>query len=92
LAGKVHGTLTPAEIEYTRGATVAWVIFYVLMTMAILILFFVAPLRIWSLFVNFAAFGLLLLMGIADHAIRRRVLPRHPDGGILKVIQRSLIG
>jgi uncharacterized membrane protein len=92
LAAQIHGELTPAEIAYTRRATAAWVVFYVLLAAAILILFFTVPLRIWSLFVNFAVFGLMMLMGLADHAIRRRVLPRHPSGGILAVIRRSLIG
>jgi uncharacterized membrane protein len=92
LASKLHPALTPAEIAYTRHATVAWVVFYVLMATAIFVLFFAASLRVWSLFVNFAAFGLIVLMGVADHAIRRRVLPQRPGGGILAVIQRSLTG
>lgn len=92
LANTVHGALTPVEIVYTRHATVAWGIFYFLMAAAVLILFFIAPLNVWSLFVNFGTFGLMMLMGLADHAIRRRVLPRHPSGGILAVIRRSLTG
>jgi uncharacterized membrane protein len=92
LAGKLHASLTAAELTYTRHATVAWLVFYALMTIAILILFFAAPLRIWSLFVNFAAFGLIMLMGVADHLIRLRVLPRRPGGGILAIIQRSITG
>jgi uncharacterized membrane protein len=92
LAGKVHGALTPAETAYMRRATEAWFVFYSLLSVAILVLFFVVSIRVWSLFVNFAVFGLMMLMGLADHAIRRRVLPRHPGGGILAVIRRSLIG
>ena len=92
LAEKMHGVLTLAEVAYTRGATKAWSVFYAVIAAAILILFLVAPLRVWSLFVNFAIFALILLMGIADHAIRRRMLPRHPRGGILTIIRRSLIG
>jgi uncharacterized membrane protein len=92
LANQVHGSLTPAEIAYTRRATAAWVVFYVLLAIAILVLFFVVPLRVWSLFVNFAVFGLMMLMGLADHSIRQRILPRHTDGGILAIIRRSLIG
>jgi len=92
LASTMHGTLTPAETAYTRRATVVWVVFYALTAAAILILFFAAPLRIWSLFVNFGVFGLMIVMGVADHALRRRVLPRHPAGGILAIIQRALIG
>jgi uncharacterized membrane protein len=92
LADKMYGTLTPVEIAYTRRATLAWSWFYTLLAAAILILFFAATARVWSLFVNFATFGLMMLMGIGDHAIRRRVLPRHPSGGILAIIRRSLTG
>jgi uncharacterized membrane protein len=92
LASKIHASPTPAEIAYTRHATVAWAVFYVLMAMTIFGLFFAASLRVWSLFVNFVAFALIILMGVADHAIRRRILPRRPDGGILAIIQRSLTG
>jgi uncharacterized membrane protein len=92
LASSMHGTLTPAEIAYTRRATVAWVVFYALTAAAILVLFFAEPLRVWSLFVNFGVFGLMIFMGIADHALRRRVLPRHPAGRILTIVQRALIG
>ncbi|MGA2188270.1 MAG: hypothetical protein ABSH33_07045 [Steroidobacteraceae bacterium] len=92
LAQKIHGELTPAETAYTHRATLAWAIFYGLLTIAILVLFILAPLRVWSMFVNFGTFGLMILLGIADHAIRRRVLPRHPAGGLLTVIRRALIG
>jgi uncharacterized membrane protein len=92
LAQKIHGELTPAETAYTRRATLAWAIFYALLMIAILVLYFMAPLRVWSMFVNFGTFGLMILLGIADHAIRRRVLPRHPAGGLLTVIRRAVIG
>jgi uncharacterized membrane protein len=62
------------------------------MTAVILILFFASTQRVWSLFVNFATFGLIVVMGLGDHALRRRILPRHADGGILGVLRRSLIG
>jgi uncharacterized membrane protein len=92
LASAMHGELLPAEISYTRRATVAWTVFYVLLAAAILVLFFVASFRAWSLFVEFATFGLIVLMGLADHAIRRRLLPRQPGGGFLGILKRALIG
>ena len=91
-ADKLHGALTPPEISYMARATVAWTIFYALMALAILILFFAAPLRVWSLFVNFVTFGLIVLMGVVDHAIRHRVLPRRPGGGIRAILQRAILG
>jgi uncharacterized membrane protein len=92
LAIKMHGALAPVEIAYMRRATIAWAIFYLSLTAAILITYFLAPLRAWSLFVNFGTFGLIFLAGAADHALRRRLLPRHPRGGILTIIRHSLIG
>jgi uncharacterized membrane protein len=92
LANQMYGTLTAEEIGYTRRATAAWAAFYVLLTLAILGLFFTLPQTAWYLFVNFATWGLMLIAGVADHAVRRRVLPRHEQGGILTIIRRSLTG
>ena len=92
LAARLHGALTPAEVTYTRHATVAWSVFYALIAAAILILFFIVSLRVWSLFVNFATFGLITIMGIADHAIRRQLLPRRPGNVILAALRQLLIG
>jgi uncharacterized membrane protein len=92
LAERIHGELTPIEISYTRHATLAWTVFYGLLTTVIVALFFWTPLKIWSLFVNFGTFGLIVLMATADHALRRRLLPRHPGGGLKAILQRALFG
>jgi len=92
LAAKMHGSLSPGESVYMRRATLAWTLFYFALAASILILYFVAPLRVWSLFVNFATFALIVVAGLIDHAIRRRLLPRHRGGGILTVIRQALIG
>jgi uncharacterized membrane protein len=91
MADRLHGPLTPVEIAYTRRATEAWALFYSLIALAILLLFFSVSIRLWSLFVNFATFGLIALMAIADQAIRHRVLPRHRHG-ILAAIRRAVLG
>lgn len=90
IAEKLHGPLIAAEIAYTRRATVAWATFYVLLTLAIVVVFFDAPLHVWSLFVNFATFGLIGLMFIAEHLVRRRVLPHHPRGTALSALRQFL--
>jgi uncharacterized membrane protein len=92
MAEKLHGSLAPMEIAYTRRATAAWAVFYLLLTGAILALFFLVSPIAWSLFVNFETYGLIILMGIADLIIRHRVLPRRPGSGIFAIIRRSLIG
>jgi uncharacterized membrane protein len=91
LAENLHGTLTPDEVTYTRRATAAWAVFYLLTTGLILVLFLAASPRVWSLFVNFAIFGFIALMCVADYLIRRRILPRR-ETSILATLRQSLIG
>jgi len=92
LADKLHGPLQPAEIRYTRGATLAWTVFYLALTAAIVILFFAAPQKVWSMFVNFATYGLIAAMFVVDHAIRRRVLPHAKRTGVLAAMRQFLTG
>jgi uncharacterized membrane protein len=77
IANSLRGVLAPAEIAYTRRATFAWAVFYAVLSALILALFFLAPLRVWSVFVNFATFGLIGLMALVDHFLRRRVFSRN---------------
>jgi uncharacterized membrane protein len=92
IADKVHGPLTPQELRYTRRVTAAWALFFVLITAATLGLFLFAPLRIWSLFANFCVLPLIALMFVAEYAVRRRVLPQVPRGGILAAVRVYFAG
>jgi uncharacterized membrane protein len=92
IADKVHGPLTPQELRYTRRVTAAWALFFVLITAATLSLFLFAPLRIWSLFANFCVLPLIGLMFVAEYAVRRRVLPQVPRGGILAAVRVYFAG
>jgi uncharacterized membrane protein len=92
LADRLHGPLTPVEVAYTRRATIVWTVFYGLLAAVILALYVLAPLRIWSLFVNFGTFALIGLVFAADHALRRRLLPRRPGSGLLAALRQSLTG
>jgi len=66
-------------------------VFYAVLAATILALFFLASARLWTLFVNFATYALIGAVFLADHAIRRRVLPPRP-GGLLAAIRHSLTG
>jgi uncharacterized membrane protein len=92
LAVKLHGSLSPIEESYTRKATVAWAVFYVAMAVAIAVLFFTVSQENWSLFVNFATFGLTAVACLVDAAVRHAVLPRRPGGGILALLRQAFIG
>jgi uncharacterized membrane protein len=92
LALQIHGTQTPTELRYTYRATWVWCGFYALLAIAIVVLFFQASTRVWSLFTNFGSFGLMAALFLADHGLRRLVLPRRPGGGILTALLHSVTG
>jgi uncharacterized membrane protein len=92
LADKVHGPLTPREVLYTRRVTAAWALFFASITAATLVLFYAAPLRIWSLFANFCVLPLVGLMFVAEYAVRRRALPHATSRGILAAIRVYFTG
>lgn len=92
LALQIHGTQTPLELRYTRYATWVWFGFYLLLAVAIVIVFFQASPRVWSLFTNFGSFGLMAALFVADHGLRRLILPRRPGGGILAALLHSVSG
>jgi uncharacterized membrane protein len=87
LADKVHGPLSALELRYTRSVTVAWVIFFLLNIAVNCVLFEFAPLRLWSLFVNFLSLPLILLMFVAEYAVRRRVLPKVQRNGLIATLR-----
>jgi uncharacterized membrane protein len=87
LADKVHGPLSPLELRYTRKVTLAWVIFFLLNLAATVVLFEFAPLRVWSMFVNFCSLPLILLMFVAEYAVRRRVLPQVQRSGLIATLR-----
>jgi uncharacterized membrane protein len=87
LADKVHGPLSALELRYTRNVTVAWVIFFLCNVAANVLLFEFAPLRVWSVFVNFCSLPLILLMFVAEYAVRRRVLPRVQRSGLIATLR-----
>ena len=87
LADRVHGPLSALELRYTRGVTLAWVIFFLLNLAATFLLFEFAPLRAWSIFVNFCSLPLILLMFAAEYAVRRRVLPQVQGSGLMATLR-----
>jgi uncharacterized membrane protein len=87
LADKVHGPLGAAELRYTRRVTVAWTIFFLANAAVTLLLYALAPLRLWSIFANFASLPLLGMMFAAEYAIRRRVLNQVETGGLMATLR-----
>jgi uncharacterized membrane protein len=87
LADKVHGPLSELELRYTRSVTIAWVVFFLSNLAVTVLLFEFAPLRTWSLFVNFLSLPLILLMFVGEYAVRRRVLPQVQRNGLMATLR-----
>jgi uncharacterized membrane protein len=87
LADKLHSPLTPSELRYTRQVTWAWALFFAAITLTIFVLFLSAPLRVWSIFVNFVTLPLVAAMFLGEYAVRHRVLPQTHRRGILATVR-----
>lgn len=72
LARRIHqDDYSDAIARYTRQATWAWTLYFVVMGLASIVLFVVAPLTVWSYFVNFISFLTLGAMFAGEYAVRR---------------------
>lgn len=87
LARTVHGTLSPALVTYTRSVTWAWALYFGGITGASLLLFWLAPIAVWSAFANLVSPVLLVLMFSGEYAVRCHVLPAADRAGPLESIR-----
>ena len=87
LADQEHGPLSADEVRYTRQVTAAWTAFFFVIAALSILLFATAPLRIWSLFINFCVLPLVGTMFIAEYQVRRRVLPEVKRTGLLATLR-----
>lgn len=89
-AEMIHGPLAPSHELYARRVTWAWVMFFGMMALTSTLLFFLAPLAIWSIFVNFLTLPLVALMFIIEYWVRQRAIPDIPHGHILDAVRAYL--
>jgi len=83
----VHPTMSPTLIAYTRRVTWAWTLYFGSVSALSLLLFWLAPLAVWSAFANLLGFPLLALMFIGEYAVRCLVLPAADRAGPLEAIR-----
>lgn len=90
MAYRLHGADLPTElIAYTRGVTIAWSCFFAAQLCTSVVLFCLAPLTVWSFFVNVLDIPLVMAMFSAEYAVRIRVLrdpPRHSFAAIFEMV------
>ena len=87
LARRLHGTLEPDIEIYTRHVTIAWCIFFAGQVMASILLYELATVSVWLVFVSFFTFPLLTLMFVGEYIYRVLRHRNHPRVSILKTIQ-----
>lgn len=86
LARIVHGELTPRVASYTRGATVAWTLFFGVNALLSTLLFALSPAPVWSAFVNLLSLPLLVAMFVGEYVARILLVPRSERSGFFEAL------
>ncbi len=86
-AAVIHGPLSPALARYTRQVTWAWTLYFAVMTGLSLLLFWLAPVAVWSAFANLLNLPLLILMFAAEYVVRLFLLAPSDRAGPLEAIR-----
>lgn len=75
LAERVHGALSPAMAAYTRRSTQAWVLYFLAMAAASLVLFAAGDFAHWSLLANVLTPVFTAAMFVGEYLLRYRLHP-----------------
>lgn len=82
--------VTPAFARYLRRQTLAWAIFFALMSLTCLVLAVAAPFAWWSLFANVLSWPLIGAFFCTEYLVRRKWFPDLPDHTPLQTIGSAL--
>lgn len=83
MARHTHRQVSDTIARYTRQVTRAWALFFACVATASVLLFFFAPIEIWSAFANLMTAPLVGLMFVGEYLVRLRILPRDERRGFL---------
>lgn len=83
----VHRSLSPALVAYTHALTWAWTLYFGFVTALSLLLFWLAPVVVWSAFANLVSPLLLVLVFVVEYGVRCHVLPPADRAGPLEAIR-----
>lgn len=79
--------LSERKLRYTRGATLAWTLFFFVNALVSTALFIWAPAAVWSVHANLLTGPLIGLMFLGEHLVRLRVLPPEERPGLAAIVQ-----
>jgi uncharacterized membrane protein len=83
----VHDALSPMLVRYTRSVTWAWTLYFGGIAGLSLLLFWLAPVDVWSWFAYLLGIPLLVLMFVGEYAVRWYVLPAADRAGPFDAIR-----
>ena len=75
IAQAVLPSMPVSVVQYSRGVTLAWTIYFVTMAVVSVALYFGSSTAIWSTFATAVSGPLVALMFVVEFAVRRSVLP-----------------
>lgn len=81
------GTLSDRKQRYTRRVTLAWTLFFLANALVSTVLFWLAPVRIWSIHAHLLMGPLVALMFLGEHLVRLRALPPHERPKLTDVLR-----
>jgi uncharacterized membrane protein len=91
LATRVHGGhITHDMVIYTRKVTLAWTVFFLLMVVASVVLFVVAPFDWWALFANFLTPAAAVLMFVGEYLLRYHWHPEFKRTTVAQAIRSCM--
>jgi len=77
-AGQLDGELDARTLRYTRGVTGVWALFFAAMLLECLLLTWLAPLEVWSLFTNVVNYFLIGSLFLLEYVYRLIYFRRWP--------------
>ena len=93
MAHRLDGNISAELAAYTRNVTLAWSVFFAVQLSLSVFLFCLAPLKLWSFFVNILDLPMVALMFAAEYTVRLCCLrdpPRHSLATIISMIATSI--
>jgi len=87
LARRVHGSLTPDMVAYSRRVTVAWTVYFVAMAALSLVLYATVPFVAWAAFANLVTPLAIVAMFLAEYLLRYRLHPEFERATLAQAVR-----
>jgi uncharacterized membrane protein len=85
-ARRVRRTMPDKVVRYTRQVTIAWCVFFAGQLTVSLGLLLLAPMTVWSIFVNLLNLPLLVAMALAEFGYRRVLFRHEPHTSLIDTL------